>query len=270
MTTGNPGATDKLLAHLVSLHGNVSIVTTNFDTLIEQCLQPRFKPAINVDDYSQPGVNVQLAKVHGCLTNPAGMVVNMRQIAAGLPKSISRWLEERLAKSTFVYLGYGANDFDIFPLIIGSPNSTAGDVFTIKPKCPNGTDEFLFENHTRQRRVVEERGGYLVVNCTDVLKCLFGEFSVTEDVSHEATLPLSRSPIIFEPIGQCLSYLLALLEFTGHTYEGQDIIAAANRLSIPVEIGPLLGTMHQAGRFDDISGFSKAQIMDFMKVMGCI
>ena len=72
-----------------------------------------------------------------------------------------------------------------------------------------------------------------MVNYTDFIKCLLGEFSVTEDVSHEATLPLSRSPIIFEPIGQCLSYLLALLEFTGHTYEGQDIIAAANRLSIP-------------------------------------
>lgn len=137
---GEPNANHTLLANLMLSGRLQTVVTTNFDTLIEDALEScagksglasRWKVYKNLSGSEEPplpGSDPSLVKIHGCITKPKEMAITMRHVASKqLAKSRENTIRFVFADgphSTVLILGYSASDaFDILPAIRAITNS---------------------------------------------------------------------------------------------------------------------------------------------------
>jgi tetratricopeptide (TPR) repeat protein len=139
---GIPNANHLLLAKLVIAHTLETIVTTNFDQLIERSLGSEnhdvqtLSQAADFGKVSRKWFRREsfLIKIHGGVEAPSEMAITLRQVASQtlLPsrKRVIDYLFRRGRHSTVLVLGYSASDvFDLCPQIEAVTNPRKRIIF---------------------------------------------------------------------------------------------------------------------------------------------
>jgi tetratricopeptide (TPR) repeat protein len=125
---GKPNAGHRFLARLATADLVTTIVTTNFDELIEQALADQgvpFQVAWRPEDLvaaTRGGEGVHVVKLHGTVSDPGSLALLLERVAAShhvLPRAEAiRSLWDSGNHDTVLVLGYSCSDeFDISPAI---------------------------------------------------------------------------------------------------------------------------------------------------------
>lgn len=119
LAVGSPNADHDHIAGLAELGAVPLIITTNFDTLIEDALSAAgVSLQIRVgglDRWPAKKNLVTVFKPHGCLTDPAAIIMTARHAGRALPTRTAESLRAALDDSVLLIDGYSGNDDDLFP-----------------------------------------------------------------------------------------------------------------------------------------------------------
>lgn len=118
-----PNRLHYLIASLLLSHKQCHVITTNYDTGIEEALlnisSPNSNGSIKVYSRSElkKGFDLNsnsIVKIHGCakLDTPSDLVISTKQESAGLPPSILSALPDLFENSLVVFLGYSLSEPD--------------------------------------------------------------------------------------------------------------------------------------------------------------
>jgi tetratricopeptide (TPR) repeat protein len=150
---GMPNVNHTFIANLVALGAVTDICTTNFDSLIEDACDAaglrhgaeytllKDVPNLEKADWS-PGA-ARVVKIHGCVSDTAGMAITIRQITTGILSAPKRAAIKHIFANgphrSVLVLGYSCSDvFDLSPLIM-SVASEGKPVFLVEhAPQPNG------------------------------------------------------------------------------------------------------------------------------------
>jgi hypothetical protein len=115
LESDQPNANHKALAELAKRGIVRHIVTTNFDTLIEQSFHQAHCPLhvlATVADFEQPipAEGCVLYKIHGSVTTTASLVDTITQKVRGLPPAIKARLQHLFQQQHVLVLGYSGAD----------------------------------------------------------------------------------------------------------------------------------------------------------------
>lgn len=126
-----PNANHYLIAYLAKLGFLKTIITTNFDTLIERALelfQVSFTKYYHEDEFQnipQNSNSIILVKLHGCISDKKNMGITIRKVSE--QKLVSqrmqalKYLFNNNSNKALLILGYSCSDiFDISPNIINN------------------------------------------------------------------------------------------------------------------------------------------------------
>lgn len=126
-----PNANHYLIAYLAKLGLLKTIITTNFDTLIEKALelfQVSFAKYYHEDDFQNIPKNadsITLVKLHGCISDKKNMGITIRKVSE--QKLVSqrmqalKYLFNNNSNKALLVLGYSCSDiFDISPNIVNN------------------------------------------------------------------------------------------------------------------------------------------------------
>jgi SIR2-like domain len=116
---GEPNANHESVAALAA-HGYLQyVITTNFDTFLEEALDRRGVPVRvhrideDFDAFAPGGKGVHLLKIHGCITVPATITATVEQEGGGLRPPIRSALERLLTSHWWLFWGYSGADLKI-------------------------------------------------------------------------------------------------------------------------------------------------------------
>ena len=131
---GVPNDTHKLLALLCKKKIVRTIVTTNFDKLIEQALDDLgvdYKVFIKEEDFSNidyKGITVNVIKIHGSIEKTESLRTTLRGILNDLNSDKRREVIENIfsceKNNRILVLGHSCSDLDLVPFIKAASNPT--------------------------------------------------------------------------------------------------------------------------------------------------
>jgi tetratricopeptide (TPR) repeat protein len=133
MLRGQPNAWHGLLS--AALGNGCSVITTNFDTLIEEAgavIEHRFQTVVGSDVDETGNANSILFKIHGSIGGDAGAALSsvalaVRQVGRGLSRRQTRLLGTLITHRPLIVLGYsGRDDFDILPALLNIDRTAPG------------------------------------------------------------------------------------------------------------------------------------------------
>jgi hypothetical protein len=129
-----PNRTHQALAELARYEALAGIITTNFDSAIEQALADRDVPYrlfVLEKEFAdnQETTPLPVLKLHGSISEkPQGngeLMVLMEHVGKALPPAKTRTLERFLQTTDVVFVGYsGRDDFDIYPILYRTPTDS--------------------------------------------------------------------------------------------------------------------------------------------------
>jgi hypothetical protein len=112
-----PNASHLLLAQLARDGSLCSVVTTNFDTLIERAMRTTGAVSTTFEPLtaSPPpaAVGTPVVKLHGTAGHAATLIDLAKQKRRGLPEPWQRWLERRFSSSAVLVLGFSGADLEL-------------------------------------------------------------------------------------------------------------------------------------------------------------
>lgn len=141
-----PNSNHILLAKMAKLNLLRTIITTNFDCLIEEALKKgRLKEGTdffvyyNEDGFrrylhQQSRDTISVIKLHGSIKDKQSIIATLRQTGKDLSESQSQILDNLLKKHHVLFVGYSGNDLDIYPKILGMSNSAKGIYWNFRSK----------------------------------------------------------------------------------------------------------------------------------------
>lgn len=110
------------------LDSNISVITTNYDELIELAAARMFGRVISHIYYDENGFNrwlsldrkpASLFKLHGTISDKQSIRAALRKVAAGPSKAMSELLKYFFENYEVIFWGYSlTNDFDIVPILL--------------------------------------------------------------------------------------------------------------------------------------------------------
>jgi hypothetical protein len=119
MRIAPPNLNHRVLATLLD-RGIASVMTTNFDELIERSQQP-------------VGRSARLTKLHGTISNPESLVARVGQVGRGRSSTtLRKRTVEGLRHGAVCFLGYSGTDLDIGPILKTVQTSTV--IWLIRPR----------------------------------------------------------------------------------------------------------------------------------------
>lgn len=130
---GQPNAWHGLLS--AALGSGCSVITTNFDTLIEEAgdaIGSRFRTVVGSDVEETEVANSILFKIHGSIGGDAAAALSsvalaVRQVGRGLSPRQTRLLYTLIERRPLIVLGYsGRDDFDILPALLNVERTAPG------------------------------------------------------------------------------------------------------------------------------------------------
>jgi tetratricopeptide (TPR) repeat protein len=130
---GQPNAWHGLLS--AALGNGCSVITTNFDTLIEEAgavIEPRFRTVVGSDVEETGNANSILFKIHGSIGGDADAALSsvalaVRQVGRGLSWRQRCLLHTLIEHRPLIVLGYsGRDDFDILPALLNVDRTGPG------------------------------------------------------------------------------------------------------------------------------------------------
>jgi hypothetical protein len=138
VNSDQPNAAHALLAELARLGRVGTIVTTNFDCVIELALDSAgvsyalFESPEDFEGLSRAPAGLQVIKVHGSATRPETMVDTLRQRLCGRPAALESWMQDRFVNCPTIGLGFSCEDLEYRP-----------DYLSIRPALDAGA-RFVF------------------------------------------------------------------------------------------------------------------------------
>lgn len=162
---GKPNYNHVLTAEIAMAGWSSLVLTTNFDSLLEQAafshrlpsVELIFRPIHFKNDFKPDGLAFRIAKLHGSLRDLTGrltydsIAISSEQVGRALPGEKARTLKQILRNRDIVFLGYsGLDDFDLFPLILSTESERS--IFWI--------------NHTNSPRLSSRDSAYIASNLT--------------------------------------------------------------------------------------------------------
>lgn len=139
---GGPNLNHRLLARLAL--GGATVLTTNFDTRIEQAADGSFLPTFVLSSRRRvPGPDERLIKVHGSFpwkrgrnVTPRATLTQIGKLGLGFERftAFRDWFGAVTAGKILVVVGYSASDsFDVVPLIEGYSRAATVVWFSYQP-----------------------------------------------------------------------------------------------------------------------------------------
>lgn len=123
MLMGKPNFNHYSIAQMALKHHVPFILTTNFDTYIENSLDEfgiQYKLFIN----NSPSIkkltkeNIYVIHLHGSLDERSSIVLTLRRAGLNLKDDISEFIKYIFSSFTVILVGYSGNDDDIFPVFL--------------------------------------------------------------------------------------------------------------------------------------------------------
>ncbi len=113
-----PNICHEVIAQLCKQGRVQGILTTNFDTFMEQALQEQGVAfQVVADNKLKQEPSLPLIKAHGTIEDMASLVFTRGEYYLGLSEGLRNFLTANMKGSTLVIAGYSGNDIDIFPFI---------------------------------------------------------------------------------------------------------------------------------------------------------
>lgn len=140
---GIPNATHHYIASLVESGKVQTIMTTNFDQLIEKALlQKNIAFEVYSDEEAFKRIdwkadNIKVIKIHGCVSNKQKLgitlkAVSNRELSDGKNKIVSNFFS-KAQHSKILIMGYSCSDiFDITPIIEQIPDKKGSEIYFIE------------------------------------------------------------------------------------------------------------------------------------------
>lgn len=144
---GMPNTTHELIAELVSLGFTKTVMTTNFDSLIENALINKglqkdkdfnvFSSETAFEKINWSDNSIKIIKIHGCISDKEEMAITMSAVAnkascTNKNNTIDNFFS-RYINTNVVIMGYSCSDlFDISPRIEDIKNENSSNVFLIE------------------------------------------------------------------------------------------------------------------------------------------
>ncbi len=222
LAASRPNDAHRAIARLVRRGVVAAIVTTNFDTLIEQALADEGLPAnvySSVDDYrrpAHPGVSVH--KIHGSATEQTDLIDTAGQKLRGLPPVVRGQLCHLFTEYPVIAMGYGGGDLAF------------GADYLALQAVPPGTHRLWWTVRAEERdrwepaieSLVSQRGAFVVMTQQAALEALGAGPLVLElnPVSRQERLAAFRAKagVLFRKLGalNTLAFCMRLLSAAGH------------------------------------------------------
>lgn len=111
LTWGKPNYNHRGLADLITSGSIAGIITTNFDTYIEQASFGARGPKLS------GGERGLILKPHGSLSRPETVVITFDKILSGVDAATVSAIRTAVTDSNIIVLGYSGYDDDVLPLI---------------------------------------------------------------------------------------------------------------------------------------------------------
>lgn len=124
---GKPNKNHRAIAALADRGHISSIVTTNFDCHIEQCLSDIGVPFVTLPDESsvetwkdnsRGAQGLVLFKIHGSLDRTASLVATVKAAGRTLSRHKACALRDLLSTRQVLLIGYSGRDYDVFPALL--------------------------------------------------------------------------------------------------------------------------------------------------------
>lgn len=171
LKTGEPNHNHIFLSELVSKGYLSTIITTNFDSLIEKALEKRGIPysllyqGVHFKNYD-PNRKAQILKLHGSLegqnknNTSNSVLISVNQVGKKIDKQIVNTLKKILRDKDLVFIGYsGMDDFDILPILLTTKSNRS----------------IYWVNHKERADLVQYSAKNLEKEKPDYLKYNFGK-----------------------------------------------------------------------------------------------
>ena len=156
------------LAHAAKNGKLSTIVTTNFDHLIEDAMQhlglkPQedfyvykdrdgFRTYLETRNIFPDERKIYIIKIHGSVEDQNSMIVTMDQTGKGLMEEQANILDYLLHERYFLFVGYSGNDVDIYPKLLRS--KCKGLWWVVLPDSSNPRVTELIAGNNRNRRLI--------------------------------------------------------------------------------------------------------------------
>ena len=156
MLIGTPNSNHYSIAQMTSKYDVPFVLTTNFDTYIENSLDEfdiQYNTFINCapNNKKLSKENVSVIHLHGSLDERSSLVLTLRRAGLNLKKDISEFLKYIFSSFTVILVGYSGNDDDIFPVFLDNAklakkvywilwdneNSLTHNIYTFANECQN-------------------------------------------------------------------------------------------------------------------------------------
>ena len=163
MQLGRPNLNHDCIARLAKNNSVPLILTTNFDTYIEEALHNlNISFGLHISSFpgrllkplknrAHPREETQVVKIHGSLDERTSIVLTLRQAGLKLRPDLSQLIAAALDSYTILIVGYSGNDDDIFPVLLdqaskakrvywilwGNEESLTPNIGIFAKYCPN-------------------------------------------------------------------------------------------------------------------------------------
>lgn len=202
-----------------------TIVTTNFDHLIEDAMQylglrPQedyyvykdgngFKAYLETRKTNPDKRKIHIIKIHGSIEDQNSMIITMNQTGKGLSEEQANLLDYLLQEKYFLFVGYSGNDVDIYPKLHRSKGK--GIWWVVLPDSTNSRVTEIIPSDNRNRQVISSDLNQLF----EMLSKRLGfdtevPFTTEKKINFDKLLYSWANGIDILNIHKCMAFLLGL------------------------------------------------------------
>lgn len=189
--SSHPNTNHYFLAHLAKLGYLKIIITTNFDTLIEQALEKMNVPYLkyyneyDFDKIPQNNNSLLLIKLHGCISDRNNMAITIKRVAQ--QKLVFQRMQalntafSNKSNKALLIMGYSCSDiFDIIPAIITNEGKKNISVYLIEHVSKDAKANYNPIAQKQNSNPFKEYNGYrLYINTDEFIKTMWSIFKLS-------------------------------------------------------------------------------------------
>lgn len=177
MRKGIPNSNHRFLAQALKDGYSKSVLTTNFDCLIEKALAEIGINDLLIDDNGNalpPFDRISIFKLHGTIEKPQSLIATLNQYGRESVSSRAKIIRHFLQNYFVVFVGYSGADLDIYPLLIGTRCRKI--TWVVRPETE--------ANENIRRILVAQNGQQIRMDLNEFFRQLGSEFEFQDSRSN--------------------------------------------------------------------------------------
>lgn len=158
-----PNRNHALLCRLAANNMISGIITTNFDTLIEQAFKANNVPYqvymsdVDFADYRPCSTNFPIYKIHGSIVDTTSCIDTVQQKIKGLTNSKRNLLKDLFSKNHVIFIGFSGEDMAFGSDYLPLSNATEGITWVLNPKCKTDKIKWIDDPQNEEQLVIHVR-----------------------------------------------------------------------------------------------------------------